>query len=205
MSQTGTKSPFEYTGGNPALDFVNTIDSRGSELRRDLLTDYARMVQWAEGAKLIGSKTGDRLRHLAGDAPAQAQSALRRAIQLREAIYEVFLAVVEERGIPSAALACLNEAVQKASEHAQITHASKHFAWEWIQPEENLDSILWAVSRAASELLTSDDLAYVGTCASEPCGWLFLDQTKNHRRRWCEMKTCGNRDKARRYYRRQKR
>ena len=34
---------------------------------------------------------------------------------------------------------------------------------------------------------SSDDLAYVGTCAAEPCGWLFLDQTKNHRRRWCEM------------------
>ena len=205
MSQPGTKSPFEYTGGNPALDFVNTIDSRGSEMRKDLLTDYSRMVQWAEGAKLIGSKTGDRLRRLASDAPGQAQSVLRRALQLREAIYEVFSAVVEQRGTPTAALACLNDAAQKASEHARIIQTSKRFSWEWIQPEENLDSILWSVARSASELLTSDDLAYVGTCASEPCGWLFLDQTKNHRRRWCEMKNCGNRDKARRYYHRQKR
>jgi predicted RNA-binding Zn ribbon-like protein len=204
MSPPGTKSPFEYTGGNLALDFVNTIDSRGSETRKDLLKDYASMVQWAEGAKLIGGKTGDRLRRLAGEAPGQAQSVLRHAIQLREAIYDIFSAVVERRAIPSAALACLNDTVQKASEHAQITHVSKRFAWEWIQPDENLDSILWFVARAASELLTSDDLAYVGTCASEPCGWLFLDQTKNHRRRWCEMKTCGNRDKARRYYHRQR-
>ena len=141
MSQSGTKSPFEYTGGNPALDFVNTIDSRGSELRKDLFTDYASMVQWAEGAQLIGGKTGDRLRRLATEAPGQAQSVLRRAIQLREAIYEVFSAVLERRGTPGAALACLNEAVQKASEHAQIIHAGKRFAWEWIEPEGNLDSI----------------------------------------------------------------
>src|SRR5215471_10382479 len=107
MSQPGTKSPFEYTGGNLALDFVHTIDSRGSEARKDLLTDYARMVQWAEGAKLIGGKTGDRLRRLAGEAPGQAQIVLRRAIQLREAIYDIFSAVVEHRGIPSAALAHL--------------------------------------------------------------------------------------------------
>jgi predicted RNA-binding Zn ribbon-like protein len=64
--------------------------------------------------------------------------------------------------------------------------------------------VLWPVARSASELLTSDDLAYVRGCASETCAWLFLDKTKNHGRRWCEMKTCGNRDKARRYYQRQK-
>jgi predicted RNA-binding Zn ribbon-like protein len=64
--------------------------------------------------------------------------------------------------------------------------------------------MLWPVAHAASELLTSEDLAYVRRCASDSCAWLFLDKTKNHRRRWCEMKTCGNRDKARRYYQRQK-
>jgi predicted RNA-binding Zn ribbon-like protein len=51
-------------------------------------------------------------------------------------------------------------------------------------------------------LLTSEELVLVRECAAEDCGWLFLDKTKNHRRRWCDMKTCGNRDKARRYYER---
>src|SRR5262249_20966444 len=154
-SQLGTKSPFEYTGGNPALDFVNTIDNRGSELPKELLTDYTRMVQWAEGAKLIGGKTADRLHRLAAESPRQAQGVLRRAIQMREAIYDIFSAVIEGRGTPGGALACLNEAVQKASDHAQITHTGKRFAWKWIQPDENLDSILWSVAREAAELLTS--------------------------------------------------
>jgi predicted RNA-binding Zn ribbon-like protein len=204
MSQSSAKSPFEYTGGNLALDFVNTIDSRGSEQRNELLTDYGRIVRWAEGAEVIGGKTADRLRRLAGEVPGQAQGVLRHAIQLREAIHDIFAAVVERRGIPGTALARLNASVRIAAEHARIAHANRRFTWEWVLPDDSLDSILWPVARAASELLTSDDLVYVGRCASDPCGWLFLDQTKNHRRRWCEMKTCGNRDKARRYYQRQK-
>ncbi|MEO7208325.1 MAG: CGNR zinc finger domain-containing protein [Steroidobacteraceae bacterium] len=36
-------------------------------------------------------------------------------------------------------------------------------------------------------------------CASDMCGWLFLDLSKNGSRRWCDMKGCGNREKLRRY------
>jgi predicted RNA-binding Zn ribbon-like protein len=204
MSHANPKSPFEYTGGTLPLDFVNTVDGRANERQKELLTDYERLLQWAEGAEVITAKTGDRLRRLASEAPGQAQSALRHAIQLREAIHDIFSAVVERRGIPGAALAQLNAAVQNAADHARIVHTNRRFAWEWSLPDSSLDSMLWPVARAASELLTSEDLVYVRHCASETCAWLFLDRTKNHRRRWCEMKTCGNRDKARRYYQRQK-
>jgi predicted RNA-binding Zn ribbon-like protein len=33
------------------------------------------------------------------------------------------------------------------------------------------------------------------------CGWLFVDRSRNGNRRWCDMRTCGSRDKMRRYYR----
>jgi predicted RNA-binding Zn ribbon-like protein len=39
-------------------------------------------------------------------------------------------------------------------------------------------------------------------CAADDCGWLFLDRSRNHARRWCDMKVCGNNAKARRFYRR---
>jgi predicted RNA-binding Zn ribbon-like protein len=96
----------------------------------------------------------------------------------------------------------LNAAVQQAGEHARIIHANRAFVWEWITPESHLTSILWPIARDAAELLTAGPLELVRECAAETCGWLFLDTTKNHRRRWCDMKTCGNRNKARRYYHR---
>jgi hypothetical protein len=51
-------------------------------------------------------------------------------------------------------------------------------------------------------LLTSDDLSSVRECAANWCDWLFLDNSRNQSRRWCDMKICGNRTKASRYYRR---
>lgn len=62
--------------------------------------------------------------------------------------------------------------------------------------------MLWPVARSAAELLTSPDAQRVRECALRSCSWLFVDRSRNRRRRWCDMKTCGNRAKARRHYRR---
>jgi predicted RNA-binding Zn ribbon-like protein len=78
------------------------------------------------------------------------------------------------------------------------------FVWEWINMDQYLDSVLWAVARSAAELLLSDELQHLRICAADNCAWLFLDRTKNQRRRWCDMKVCGNRVKARRHYERVK-
>ena len=205
MSQPRPKTPFEYTGGNLCLDFANTVNYRSNaERRRELLTEYARLLQWGEESGAISKKTAEHLQERAAEAPGNAQSAVRSAIQLRDVIYDIFSCVARRHGIPSTALAVLNKAVQRAFEHAQIAHVNRHFAWEWILPEHSLDAMTWPVARAAADLLTSEELGLVRQCASEDCAWLFLDKTKNHRRRWCDMKTCGNRNKARRYYYRQK-
>jgi len=203
MPEAGTKSQFEFTGGNLALDFINTVDNRTSD-RKELLDSYADLLRWGEQSGAISHKTAERLARTAAETPGRAQSALRHAIQVREAIYAVFAAVAHRRGIPGAALAMLNTAVQEAAQHAQISHRNRQFVEDWAMPEEHLDSMLWPVSRAAADLLVADEVAFVRDCASEGCGWLFVDTTKNRRRRWCEMRTCGNRDKARRYYQRQK-
>jgi len=208
MPQNKRESPFEFTGGNLCLDFANTVDNfpnnRQGEPPVELLTDYSRLLRWGEESGAISRKAAENLKRLASDSAGNAQQILGHAIQLRDAIYDIFCAISHRRGIPTTALATLNKAVQHASEHAEVAHANRHFAWQWILPEHHLDSMLWPVARAAAELLTSDELAYVRQCASTTCAWLFLDKTKNHRRRWCDMRICGNRDKARRYYQRQK-
>ena len=40
----------------------------------------------------------------------------------------------------------------------------------------------------------------VRECGASDCAWLFLDTSKNHHRRWCDMTRCGNRAKVRRFY-----
>jgi len=59
--------------------------------------------------------------------------------------------------------------------------------------------VLWALSLSAADLMLSDAIESVRACDNPECRWLFLDTSKNHTRRWCDMKICGNRMKARRF------
>jgi len=63
-----------------------------------------------------------------------------------------------------------------------------------------LDQLLPPIAWSAAELLRDPALTRVKCCSGRTCGWLFVDSSKNHSRRWCEMKDCGNREKARRHY-----
>ena len=197
-------SSFEFIAGNPCLDFANTVDNRTAAAPEELLIDYSRLLRWGEEARVITSKTAERLRAAALAAPGRAQAALRSAIALRDAIYDIFSAAAERRSAPATQLALINTAVREALKHAQIVYGNRQFAWEWACPETSFDSVVWPVARAAVDLLTSEELTYVRRCADDGCAWLFQDTSKNHRRRWCEMKTCGNRAKAKAYYQRRK-
>ena len=131
-----------------------------------------------------------------------AKNALLKAIQFREALFAIFSAVVEHRAIPGNALQQLTLILQEGMANGRLVHNGHLFAWEWTSMNIHLESALWPVARAAADLLLSDELENVRMCASDECAWLFIDRTKNHRRRWCDMKTCGNRVKARRHYQR---
>ncbi|WP_368425552.1 CGNR zinc finger domain-containing protein [Tistlia sp.] len=60
------------------------------------------------------------------------------------------------------------------------------------------------LAHSASECLLTLEAGRIKACPGERCGWIFLDESPNNRRRWCSMATCGNRDKARRHYARRK-
>jgi predicted RNA-binding Zn ribbon-like protein len=146
----------------------------------------------------------DRLYMQAGQAPGLAKTTLQKAIQFRENLFAIFSAVVQHRAIPDNALAQLTFMLQEAAAHGRLVYVNRQFVWEWVGMNASLESLLWPIARAAADLLLSDVFKHLRMCASDECAWLFLDKTKNQRRRWCDMKTCGNRVKARRHYQRVK-
>ena len=200
MSQPQTKTHFDMSGGNLALNFANTVSDRASANAREKLTDYNRVVFFGIDSGVLTRV--DRLFALAGESPGRGKSALQKAIQFREALYDIFSAVVEHRAIPGNALALLNVMLMEAAEHGRLVYRDRRFVWEWMYMDCYLDSLLWPIARAAADLLMSEEIDSVRLCAAEDCGWLFVDRTKNRRRRWCDMKVCGNRVKARRHYQR---
>jgi predicted RNA-binding Zn ribbon-like protein len=198
------QSRFEFTGGNVALDFANTVNSRPTDCPEELLVDYAAFASWAREAGVLTPIAYERLYVQGVKAPERATQALDDARKLRDATFAVFSAVAGQRTVPGTALALVSLRAQDAGAHRRLAHTARGFEWEWLQMDTYLSAPLWPVAHAAANLLVSDQVTRVRMCASDSCDWLFLDISRNQMRRWCDMKTCGNRDKARRHYERTK-
>lgn len=194
---------FDLTGGRPALDFVNTLEGRATE-PRDRLSTYGDLLSWARQEGLLDEGPADELRQEAEARAGEADRALAAARTLREALYEIFSAMAAEGSPAAEAVARLNDALPEAMKAFRLAAAEPGVEWRWTLAGEALERILALVVRDAAELLTSPEVRRVRQCQSETCAWLFLDQSRNRSRRWCDMKVCGNRAKARRHYERSK-
>ena len=159
------------------------------------------LARFGEDTGLLQPSQLDRLYERSDAEPERAQEALLRGRELREVIHDVFWAIINKRPVPAVALARLNDYVQNASGHTRLIPAKSGFEWRF---DEVADSVLWPIARSAADLLASDRLAYVRACSSIVCEWFFLDTSKNHHRRWCDMTRCGNRAKVQRFYARRK-
>jgi predicted RNA-binding Zn ribbon-like protein len=195
---------FELIAGALCLDFINTLDDRFSPQPNELLAHYGDLARFGEDTGIVSDFEVDRLVQLSMERPEVAQKALKAAIQMREAMYEVFWALVRTEPVPQAALLILNGYVQSAAQHLKLVPVNGHLDWRFDRPPNDLEAPLWPIARSAAELLASERAQYVRACDSETCLWLFLDTSRNHRRRWCDMTKCGNRAKARAFYDRKK-
>jgi len=195
-------SHWALLGGALCLDFTNTRSRNPAEKNFDFFWDYPALLQWGLQLELLTPAQADARLDLAGGRAGEAQAAVERARELRESIYAVFAAVAGGQAAPAADLAALNTAWGEALRHLQVSPGLGNFDWAWVGADGALDSLLWPVAQSAAELLISDNLNRVKRCGG--CGWLFLDTTRDGRRRWCDMKVCGNRAKARRHYERQR-
>jgi predicted RNA-binding Zn ribbon-like protein len=129
---------------------------------------------------------------------------LERAHALRHTIHELFLAVSHGEPPAEAAVAALNGWLRKAPVQLEVTSDEPEFGWTWAAERGDLSTVLHPVAWAASQLLVSPELQHVNACANDRCGWIFVDTSRTHNRKWCEMSVCGNRAKARRFYERRR-
>lgn len=179
---------------------MNTLDDRHIQ-PKELLATYIDLARFAEDTGLLDSRHVDQLFERSEMDPERAEKVLLRARELRETIHDVFWAIMNKRPAPPAALARLNAAVQGAAGHMRLIPVKNGFEWRF-EDLIDFDSMLWPIARAAADLLASDQLPYVRACSSKSCEWFFLDTSKSHHRRWCDMTRCGNRAKVQAFYER---
>ena len=195
-------SSLELIGGCSALDFTNTVHNHATGLKTDEIGSYQELVTWAERAGVVGAADARSLLEQAGRHPRKAAAVLEEARSIRALIYKVFASVAEGGSPRPTDVAALSRTWAEASLNCHLEPEGKGFRWRWRGAGKSLQHVLWPVIRSATELLTSPNLNRVRMCGSRDCTWLFLDRSKNRSRRWCEMESCGNREKSRRHYER---
>jgi len=195
---------FEFVGGRLCLDFVNTLGDRVEDPPSEHLTEYAELVRWAREAGAIDQGSAKTLVREARDRPRAAHQVLLRARHVREAMYRVFTAARQQEPPAVADVDLVNRELGSALANTRI-NAGDDGAFElaWLEAAE-LDRPLWPVLRSAADLLATGELARLKACASDSCEWVFIDESRNRSRQWCQMEVCGNRAKARRHYARSK-
>ncbi|WP_439817476.1 CGNR zinc finger domain-containing protein [Zavarzinia sp. CC-PAN008] len=205
----------QFVGGALALDFANTFNDRPSGADpEDRLVSYGALIRWAVAAGGLDPDARQALDGLAAAHPAAAAAVLDEARALRLALLHLFAGAAAPAG---ADLALLERHAQAARAHQHLVAHEHGIAWAWPAPDQApgggaalapgvlLARPLWPVALSALDILTDAQArALTRQCAGQSCSWVFLDTTKNHRRRWCDMATCGNRAKAHRHYTRRR-
>jgi predicted RNA-binding Zn ribbon-like protein len=199
-SQHEHRHVFDFMGGRLAIDFVNTVSGKRLVAPVERFNDYGDVLSWAEQIGVATAARSKVLRRAAREHPQKAEAAFARAKNLREALFRIFSALAARDPAKIEDLELFNRELAEAFSHLRVVEGAEGFTWSFCD-EEALVSILWPVARSAADVLMKDDPARVRMCESpDGCGWLFYDETRNGTRRWCSMKDCGNRAKARRHY-----
>ncbi len=197
-----TAPPAESVDAERVLAFVNTLSGRPTSAPVERLVSYDALVEWAREQHLVSAAAAERLTAEAKRHPHQAAGVLVRAREFREALNGLAESIEKQRQPGSAVLNTISDYLAAAYANGRLVPHGGGLQWV-ASADDALERILWEIGRATGRLVMSPRLSKVRACAASDCGWWFVDDTKNHSRRWCDMKLCGNREKVKRFRSRQ--
>jgi predicted RNA-binding Zn ribbon-like protein len=185
-------------GGINALNFVNTLQNRGSENPKDYLTNYEDFVYWCYRAGVIEYDHYNQL-SLEGYCYSQeATGVFEEVIKTRFMLYEIFLSVIKAESADEIFMRQFNLAINTASKYLRYESTVNGMQLAWFNIDEEIASPLWIIIKSAGDLLLEADPEKIKQCKT--CGSMFFDTTKNGIRRWCNRSACGHLLRAKRYY-----
>jgi predicted RNA-binding Zn ribbon-like protein len=187
----------DLVGGELALDLTNTSSGRGTPGHQEHLRDFDTGMQWIAHARIVTPRDCAYIRTAAASRPKWARALFERLLEIRELIWTIATALAEHRPVAEKLRAALTAAHAESLRFAEIKVRDGAHIWSWNPRRDIQAAILGPITLSALTLLMEKDLSRTKRCAGLECGWLFFDTTKNKRRRWCEMRVCGNRAKVR--------
>ena len=208
MSAYADKHRFDRVGGRLSLDFLNTMSGLRGENPNKRIAGVEDLASWGHQAGLIERRRMQELIAEAGQHPRRSAQALADALAAREALHDVVMAAIDRTTPPAAALETVNRWIAAAMQHRRLRPKAGGGFEAAFDDDGDLAGFLRPVAVDAARLLEEQlEAGLVRRCEESRagrCGWIFVDETRNHSRRYCSMSDCGNRAKQRRYWQRQK-
>src|SRR5436190_10903764 len=201
--QRGKGKPYAETfrcpGGALCLDFCNSGQNARGPSGAEWITGFPDLVDWLEAAEAITRDQAAWLRRAAAASPRAAAQVWGRAIKFREALFRVLNAKAQGDAVAREDLSIIEAEHARAVSFARLAWTGEGYTWSLDPSAAALDAAMQPLVESAVGLLTSAKLERLRRCGKSTCYWLFIDETKNHSRRWCEMASCGNVLKVRRH------
>lgn len=165
-----------------ATSFTGTLSERRGDAVERIPTPN-RLVDWLA------------VSGLAVESCTTAQ--LERARELREAIHAAATAAARRVPLPLAAVQVINDFSTQGRAAAVLTPEGNR---EWrLGADSSVEDALGVIAADAISILAGERDGKLALCASPTCQAAFFDTSQSRTRRWCDMGTCGNRQKKARF------
>lgn len=199
---TRTLKTLQLDGGCIVFNFTNTVNTRVQTPKFDYLKDYRELLAWAEKTEVLDRKRLELISTCVEGDEENGKRVFKKAIKTRELLYVFFSAIAKGRAPGADVAESFNIALGQAFSKIKITIGSEEGKVTFADRKVSLEEPLWKILASAYEILAEVNYERIRECPG--CGWLFLDTSKNGKRRWCNMQVCGSNDKSLRYYYRSK-
>jgi predicted RNA-binding Zn ribbon-like protein len=197
------RGDFVFLAGHPCLDFLNTRPVAGGQAV-ERLPDFEAFVRWlGRAGRIDGRAAADAIKRW-GDGPEGAHIA-DRARAFRETLRHMADGMTRGRGVSTEGFAAINFILAENDGNLRLERLGTGFRTRFTARPTHSISLLGNVAEAAADLLGARDPRLIRRCGNPDCVLFFYDATRNHRRQWCAMGTCGNLMKVRAFRKRHRR
>ncbi len=194
---------FFRVGNNLSLDFVNTEVADGGK-SIDLIEKTADLAVWTAAMNLVSEEEAVKILENWGE-KSECPVLLAKAREFRASLLELFRKIIGGTTAEKLKIGFLNDYLHdKNNGFAEVIRTENGFEKKFRIDYREPIQILAVIAESAADLLCYENLDNLRKCENEDCVLLFLDTSKNHKRRWCSMAHCGNRAKAAAFYERKR-